>query len=243
LTKHVKIAALSDGPRVELAEAISEVVGAAASAAKAEAAVAKAEAHLRAAKLAHSKAEDALGEATSPPRTLEQKLREVSSVDEKLEVVDEHNASLRRDPLTAEDLSKARATVRFAGDALTIAQRDLEVAESDARPAASVLRRARDRRTRAIHALVGPHIATLMLDVQRKTEELIAARASLNFARSLVDPRSDEQRKATVALNRLSFPCEAGLNTDDDLAKRDAAVVTWSSFSEMIAQDANTPLP
>jgi hypothetical protein len=173
MTKHLTKLVL-DGPREELRLAILEVTKAEENAKKSQAEVDRASDHLRAMKLVHARATSALEEATSPPRTLDQKLKEASSVDEKLEIVDAHNASLRMEPLTAEDLKRMRQGVDAAADALTIARNGLEVAEAKAHPAASVLSRARDRRTRAIHALVGPHIAMLMLDVQRKTEELIA---------------------------------------------------------------------
>jgi hypothetical protein len=243
VTKHMKI--VTDGPREQLRLAILDVEHATASAAKAEAAVVKALSALRTAKTAHAVAEAKLEEATSPPRTLDQKLKEAESVDEMLEIADAHNDSLRREPLTAEDLKRLRSAVEEATDALTVARQALEASEYDARPTVSALNRARDRRTLAVQALVAPHIARLVGDVDLRVQELVAARAALAFVSSnLIDWSSEERRRASFALNDTpAYPEEGGFKIDRDTSKRQAAIEAWQNFAEAITADAAAPFP
>jgi hypothetical protein len=244
MTKHVAKIVL-DGARTELADAISEIESAERAADVASEAVELAQSSLRTAKSGHAVAVAALEEATSPPRTLDQKLKEACSVDEQLEIADAHDASLCREPLTAEDLKRLRQGVDAAADALTIARSGLEVAEARARPTVSALNRAKDRRQQAVYALVKPEVSRLVHEVQAATETLVAKRAALNFVSSaLLDPYGDEQRQASFCLIRLApFPEEQGLKTDSDLSKRDASIAAWQEFAAKIAEDAATPFP
>jgi hypothetical protein len=251
LTKHVltrpalKTAEVAlDGPRAELAVAIREIESAQRAADDASDAVELAQSRLRTAKSGHAVAVAALEEATSPPKTLDQKLKEACSVDEQWEIVDAHNASLRREALTAEDLKRLRQGVDAAADELAIATRGLEVAEARARPTLSALNRAKDRRQKAIHEVVRPEVGRLMGEVQDLVERLGAKRAELSFvANSLINPQEDDRRQATYLLSREFFPEEGGLRSPNDLTRRNAALAALAEFAEAITKDAATPIP
>jgi hypothetical protein len=231
--------------RNDLASAILEVEAAEAASAKSQAEVDKAADHLRAMKSAHSKAEDALSEVTSPPRSLQDKLREAFDVDDQMRIAEEHYNAPPRAPVTASDLAKLRAAVQSADDEVVAAQSALDLAQDRAGPAASALRRAQGRRREAVYEVTRPAIGRLMVEAQVLTELLIAKRAELNFVANgpLTDWSSNDRRQASVLLSRFSFPNEQSLLTEDDLTKRDAAIAQWTRFSEVITQDANASFP
>jgi chromosome segregation ATPase len=233
-----------DPVRAELRDSIAEVDATQKAADAAQQSVELASAKLRAAQTAHGRAETALEEATSPPMTLDQKLKFAESVDEMLEIADAHPATLRREPLTAARLKQLRQAIEEASDALIIAKQTHEAAEHDARPTAAALRRAVERRTKAVHELARPEVGRLMHEVQAIIEQLLAKRAALSFVSStLTDPYSSERRRAHNFLNLMSFPEEGGLRTATDLTLRDSAVAAWQNFAAQITQNANTPLP
>ena len=233
-----------DGPREELRLAIAEVEAAEAASAQSQAEVDRASDHLRAMKLAHGRATAALEEATSPPKTLDQKLKEACSVDEQLEIADAHNASLCREPLTADDLKRLREGVAAAADALTIATRGLEVAEARASPTLSALNRAKLRRQRAIYEVARPEVARLMDRCEALRVEMIACRAALGFvASSLVNPRENDRRQAYFYLGSGVLDEEMGLVTSADMSLRNETLKSWSKFSQEITVSADTPFP
>jgi hypothetical protein len=87
-----------DGPREQLRLAILEVEAAEAASAKSQGAADSAADHLRAMKLAHSKAEDSLSEVTRPPRSLQDKLREAFDFDDQMRIAEEHYNAPPRAP-------------------------------------------------------------------------------------------------------------------------------------------------
>ena len=239
MTKHI------DPARTELAAAIAEVTKADESAKKSQAEVDRAADHLRAMQLAHGRVTAALEEATAPPKTLEEKLKGAYSVDEQLDIVDEHNASLIREPLTAEDLKRLRQAAADAADALTIARRGLEVAEARASPMLSALNRAKNRRQRAVYEVSRPEVGRLMREAQALVEQLGAKRAELSYvANSLVNPLEGDRREASFFLNQhLLWPEEGGLKSGNDLTRRDGALAAWTQFADAITRDATVPFP
>ena len=233
-----------DGAREDLQLAIIAVEQAEVVAAKGHAEVDKASAHLRAMKLAHGRAEDSLSEVTRPPRTLQDKLREAFDVDDQMRIAEEHYNAPPLAPVTANDLAKLRAAVQSAGDEVIAAQSALEMAQHRAGPAASVLNRAKDRRTRAVQEVVRPEVGRLMRAAQIAAEQLIAVRAELNFVSlSLINSYADERRQATLFLGRFSFPSEQGFRTEDDLTKCNAAIAQWQAFAQRIETDASAEFP
>jgi hypothetical protein len=251
LTKHVltrptlKTAEVAlDGPRAELADAISEIESAQRAADVASEAVELAQSRLRAAKSGHAVAVAALEDATAPPKTLDQKLKGAYSVDEQLDIVDEHNASLIREPLRADDLKRLRQAIDAAADELVIATRWLEVAEARARPTLSALNRAKDRRQRAVYDVARPEVGRLMREAQDLVERLGAKRAELSYvANGLVEPLGGDRRQAFYFLGRQFYPEESSMRSENDLTRRDFAVAAWMQFAESIAKDAATPFP
>jgi hypothetical protein len=230
--------------RNDLASAILEVEAAEAASAKSQAEVDKAADHLRAMKSAHSQAEDALSEVTSPPRLLQDKLGEAFDVDDQMRIAEGHYNAPPRAPVTASDLAKLRAAVVSTDDEVVAAQSALDLAHDRAGPAASASRRAQGRRREAVCEVTRPEIGRLMLEAQALTELLIAKRAEIKFvSSSLLDPYGNDQRQATIFLTRFSFPSEQGLLTEDDLTKRNAAVSAWTQFADAIATDASAPFP
>ena len=234
MTKHVltrptlKTAEVAlDGPRAELADAISEIESAQRAADVASEAVELAQSRLRAAKSGHAVAVAALEDATAPPKTLDQKLKGAYSVDEQLDIVDEHNASLHREPLRADDLKRLRQAIADAADELAIATRGLELAEARARPTLSALNRAKDRRQRAVYEVARPEVGRLMREAQDRVERLGAARTALKFVSwNLIDwtAHSDDRRRVESFFNREMFPEEGGLQTTNDLTRRTAVL-------------------
>ena len=253
MTKHVltrpalKTAEVAlDRPREVLADAISENESAQRAADVASEAVELAQSRLRGAKSGHAVAVAALEDATAPPKTLDQKLKGAYSVDEQLDIVDEHNASLHREPLRADDLKRLRQAIADAADELAIATRGLEVAEAQAWPALSALNRAKDRRQAAIYQMVKPELSRLMREAQDLVERLGAARASLHYvAGNLLDPfaHGDDRRRAKSFLNRPAYPEELGLRSENDQTRRNGALAAWMQFAEAITKDATVPFP
>ena len=231
--------------REELRFAILEVEAAEATAAKATAAVEVASDQMRIARLAYSKAEDAFSEVTSPPRSLQDKLREAFDVDDQMRIAEEHYNAPPRAPVTASALAKLRAAVESAGDDVTAAELFLDAVRAQAAPKTSALNRAKARRQQAIYEVVRPEVSRLTSEVEAATETLVAKRAALNFVSSeLIDWSWDERRQAAFCLTRVApFPEEQGLRTDSDLSKRDAAIASWQGFAEAITQDARAQFP
>jgi hypothetical protein len=203
-----------DGPREQLRLAILEVEAAEAASAKSQGAADSAADHLRAMKLAHSKAEDSLSEVTRPPRSLQDKLREAFDVDDQMRIADEHYNAPPRAPVTASDLAKLRAAVQSADDEVVAAQSALDLAQGRAGPAASALRRAQGRRREAVYEVTRPAIGRLMVEAQALTELLIAKRAELNFVANgpLTDSYSNDRRQASMFLTRLTFRVSRGFS-------------------------------
>ena len=231
--------------REQLRLVILEVEAAEAASAKSQAAVDKAADHLRAMRLAHSKAEDSLSEVTSPPRSLQDKLREAFDVDDQMRIAEEHYNAPPRVPVTAGDLAKLRAAVQSTGDDVVAAQSALDLEQHRAGPAASAFRRAQGRRQEAVCGVTRPEIGRLMHEAQALTELLIAKRAELNFVAngSLTDSYSNDRRQASMFLTRFSFPSEQGLRTEDDLTKRNVAIAQWQAFAQRIETDASAEFP
>jgi hypothetical protein len=234
-----------DGPREELRLAIIEVEQAETAAKKAQAAVDLASAHDRAMESAHFTATSALETARAPRRTLAEKLAGVRGEEEQWDIIEEHKAEAGRPAITLDDLKRLRAAVDAAEDDVVVARNAVEVAEARATPTASALNRAKDRRTRAVQEVVRPEIGRLMREAQLATEQLIAARAALNYVANgpLTDWYSNDRRQASIFLTRFSFPSEQGLRTEDDLTKRNAAIAQWQAFAQRIETDASAEFP
>ncbi len=233
--------------RQELGDAIGEVAAAQRTSDAANEAVELARGRLRTAEQAHSVAKGALDEALAPPRRpLSEKLAGVvGGSNSYFKIMREHADEPERKPVTIEDLKRMRQGVEATEDALVVARNLVERAEAQARPAASALNRAKDRRTRAIQEVVRPEVGRLMRDAQIVTEQLIAVRAALNFVANgpLTDSYSNDRRQASMFLTRFSFPSEQGLRTEDDLTKRDAAIARWQALAQRIETDASAELP
>jgi hypothetical protein len=246
MTKHVKIAEpILNGSRDELRDAIAEVIAAESAAAKADEAAELAHDRLREKERTRAVAALSLEEARAPRLSLADRLADCRGEEEKWWAVEQHRAAQDRPAVTLDDLNRLQSATEAADDDVVVARSAAEAAEAAARPTVSALARAKDRRTRAVHALVGPHVDRLIADVDLRTQELVAARAALAFVSSrLIDGLSEERRRASFALSDgLSFPEEAGLKVDRDTSKRRAAIEAWMQFAERIAMDASEPFP
>jgi chromosome segregation ATPase len=233
-----------DGPREELRLSIIEVEAAEAASAKSRASVSSAEDHLRAMQMAHARATSALEHARAGRRPLADRLEEAASDDERWAISDEYNAADGRPAITAEDLRKMRQEVESADDEVVAARSALDLAHDRARPTTSALNRARNRRQRAVWEVTRPEVGRLMRECQDLVEELSAKRAALNYvANSLVDPFEGDRRAAFHYFGRQLFPEEAGLRSEFDLTRRNAALAAWTQFAENITKDATAPFP
>ena len=238
-----------DGPREELRLAILEVEAAEAASAKSQALVSSAEAHLRAMQTTHARASVALSEATAPPRSLADRLRDAHTVDEKFDIQDAYNAEMAGGgppAVTVDDIRRLRQEVEAADDEVVAARSALDLAHNRASPTTSALNRAKDRRQKAVYALAQPEVARLIGECQDLVERLGAARASLRYvAGNLLDHYSqgDDRRRAESFLCRPAYPEESGLLSENDQTRRNAALAAWTKFAEDIVTDASAPFP
>ena len=236
---HLKVVA--DPLRGELRDAIAEVVAAESAAAKASEGVELASERVRAARLAHSKAENTLSEAIGPPLTLQDKLREALDVDDQIAIAEEHYKAPPRAPVTASDLARLRAAILSAGGDVIVAESALEAARAHAAPMISAVNRAKDRRQKAICAVVQSEVGRLLQTAEELTKALGEARSSLKCVAGLVDPYSDARRVIDRHLNQGApelFPREFGLR-----AAPSAAWAAWEAFAEAIKNDAEAAFP
>jgi hypothetical protein len=232
----------SHGPREELRLAIAAVEQAEAVDAKSRSAMAKALDHLRATEAAHAHAKATLEDARSVQRPLADRLAEAGSDDERFALVEEHNASIGRPAVTAEDLRKARILLLDAEDGVTAARSTLEQLRGPAVQATAMANRSRDRRKRAIYAVLGPEVPRLLQAAEQLAKELGEARLSLRYiSGNLVDSYGDERREIDRFLNRdigQLFPEENGFK-----AEPSKSLAAWTAFSETIARDPDAPFP
>jgi hypothetical protein len=235
-----------DGPREELRLAVLGVEAAEAPSAKMQALVSSAENHLRAMKLAHAHATSALEDARAVQRPLADRLADADSDDARFRIIEDHNASKGRPAITTDDLRRLRQAIEAADDEVVAAQSALDLAHAQARPAASALTRAKERRQHAVYEVSRPEIGRLMCEAQALVERLAAKRAELKYvAWNLLDPYShgDDRRRAEFFLSRQAYPEESGLISENDPTRRNAAIAAWQEFATQIAADATTPCP
>jgi hypothetical protein len=177
-----------------------------------------------------------------PRKTLAEKLAAARGEEERWAVIEEHKAEAGRPAVTLDDLKRLRAAVDAADDSVVVTRNALEVAEAGARPALSVLARARDCRQTAIYAVVRPELSRLMQDAEKLTKELGEARSKLKYVSdNLTDPYSEDRRQVARYLRKDMaelFPAEFGLR-----AEPSAAWAAWEGFAEAIAKEADASFP
>jgi chromosome segregation ATPase len=235
---------VADPARVELADAISEIKSAQRAADVASEAVELAQSRLRATMTTHARAVSALEEAQAPRKTLAEKLADARGDGERWAVVEEHEAEAARPAVELDDLKRLRAAADAADDNVVVARNALERSQDNARPTTSALTRAKDRRQNAVYEVVTPELARLTAEARDLIAQLSAKRAELRSAAKLTNPFGAEQRRAENFLGAaVVFPEEVGVSSDNDQARRLAALAGWAQFADRITREADAPFP